>query len=170
MESTSPEHPRHSYGSSTGSPPGGPRPPPPPPPAINDLDLPADILLEGWIDDLGQTALFQDGIQNLNLSNTDAAAPLADHNLNSQAVPSRTSSMVPFVPNARDVFFDEKPLILYQTDSGKIVALVADDLCGQQRSILRPLRPPLDMIPCLVGVTLQTNGMPAFIVDVGRII
>lgn len=61
-----------------------------------------------------------------------------------------------------------RPLILAE-GGDRLLALQVDALLGQQRSILRPLKPPLDRIRCLAGVTLRTSGLPAFILDVPRL-
>lgn len=61
-----------------------------------------------------------------------------------------------------------RPLMIVEGGE-RLVALQVDALLGQQRSILRPLKPPLDRIPCLAGVTLRTSGLPAFILDLPRL-
>ena len=62
-----------------------------------------------------------------------------------------------------------RPLVIAEGTEHALLAFQVDALLGQQRSILRPLRPPLDRIPCLSGVTLQTSGLPLFILDVTRL-
>ena len=62
-----------------------------------------------------------------------------------------------------------RPLVIAEGLGQSRLAFQVDAFLGQQRSILRPLRPPLDRIPCLSGVTLQTGGRPLFILDVTRL-
>ena len=62
-----------------------------------------------------------------------------------------------------------RPHVVVEGDTGR-VALQVDRLFGQEEAVLKPLPPPLDLVPGLAGVTILGTGRPVFILDVPRLL
>lgn len=62
-----------------------------------------------------------------------------------------------------------KPFVVVDAERG-MVALEVDRLVGHEETVLKPLSPPLDLVPGLSGVTILGTGRPIFILDVPRLI
>ncbi|MBR2978707.1 MAG: chemotaxis protein CheA [Myxococcaceae bacterium] len=122
---------------------------------------------------LGETAF---GIPTPRIAHVDMAA--ADTFIDSHGQPylSWRGTLVPVFDLGAmlrvdtDFWPSNRPRPVVIVDSGeRQFALLVDALIGTQRSILRLLKPPLNLIGCLTGVTIRTSGLPAFILDVRRL-
>lgn len=122
---------------------------------------------------LGETAF---GIPTPRIAHVDMAA--ADTFIDSHGQPylSWHGTLVPVFDLGAmlrvdtDFWPSNRPRPVVIVDSGeRQFALLVDALIGTQRSILRLLKPPLNLIGCLTGVTIRTSGLPAFILDVRRL-
>jgi two-component system chemotaxis sensor kinase CheA len=62
-----------------------------------------------------------------------------------------------------------RSVVVTEGDGGR-VGLAVDALLGQQDAVLKPLAPPLDLVPGLSAVTVLGSGRPVFILDVPRLL
>jgi two-component system chemotaxis sensor kinase CheA len=63
----------------------------------------------------------------------------------------------------------ERELVLLDAE-GRRVALAVDELLGQQETVVKRFDAVHGALPCFSGATILGNGMPALIVDVGRLL
>jgi len=62
-----------------------------------------------------------------------------------------------------------RQVLVAEAEGGRI-GLAVDALLGQEEAVLKPLNPPLDLVPGLSAVTVLGNGRPVFILDVPRLL
>lgn len=67
------------------------------------------------------------------------------------------------IPNAQQD--PEKGIILILEDSGRRVAVLADDLIGQQQVVIKPLGKGLGSVPGLAGAAIMPDGRVGLILD-----
>ena len=122
---------------------------------------------------LGETAF---GIPTPRIAHVDMAAADTFTDSHGQPYLSWRGTLVPVFDLGAmlrvdaDFWPSNRPRPVVIVDSGdRQFALQVDGLIGTQRSILRLLKPPLNLIGCLTGVTIRTSGLPAFILDVRRL-
>jgi two-component system chemotaxis sensor kinase CheA len=63
----------------------------------------------------------------------------------------------------------DREVVLLEAE-GRRVALVVDELLGQQEAVVKRFDAVHGALACLSGATILGNGMPALIVDVGRLL
>ena len=67
------------------------------------------------------------------------------------------------IPNAEQD--PEKGIVLILEDAGRRIAVLADDLIGQQQVVIKPLGKSLGSVPGLAGGAIMPDGRVGLILD-----